>query len=228
MDQPGLPAGDHFEALRGLGRINTMSRAAAVFGKPLREMALGRSADSPLRVLDVACGGGDTSIWLMRFARRTRLNLSVTGLDISPTALAFASKQADSAGVAVYWIQRNALEEGLPDGFDVILCSLFLHHLRVEQGTALLREMAERARMAVLLNDLVRSRPGLWLSQVVPRLLCRSYVVHNDAVSSVRAAFTIDEVRDMALAAGMRGATISRLWPERFLLSYRRDGPDSL
>ena len=53
-------------------------------------------------------------------------------------------------------------------------------------------------------------------------LLTRSPVVRVDAVRSVRAAFTMAEVQAMSLVAGLNGATISRRWPCRYLLAWRR------
>jgi len=47
-------------------------------------------------------------------------------------------------------------------------------------------------------------------------------VVHVDAVKSVRAAFTMTELGEMAARAGLAGATIARRWPARMLLSWQR------
>ena len=47
---------------------------------------------------------------------------------------------------------------------------------------------------------------------------------HCEAVwpLSVEAAFTLAEVQALAAEAGMAGATISRHWPCRYLLAWRR------
>jgi SAM-dependent methyltransferase len=57
-------------------------------------------------VLDVGCGTGTNSIWL------ARKGLRVTGVDISPTALATASSRARRAGVEVDF--RPASADRLP------------------------------------------------------------------------------------------------------------------
>lgn len=222
MDQPDLNEADHHAALRGLGRINVLSLSRLPFKAPLVELALKRRSSQPLRVLDVACGGGDTSIWVAGLAKRSALPIQVTGLDISAQALNFAAHRATSKKVDVHWLERDVLGDGLPEGFDVILCSLFLHHLTREQATRLFGVMAAHAREAALVVDLVRSKPGLWLAKVVPPIVSRSYVVHVDAVLSARSAFSMQEVREMADEAGLGTARLSRRWPERFLLDWRR------
>ena len=74
----------------------------------------------------------------------------------------------------------------------------------------------------VLVNDLDRSLIGLILAHVVTRLVTRCDVVHTDGPRSVAAAFTTTEARAMAERAGLRGATVVRRWPCRWLLSWRR------
>ena len=54
------------------------------------------------------------------------------------------------------------------------------------------------------------------------RLLTTSRVVWTDASLSVRAAFTVAELRRLALAAGLRDAVVRRHFPCRMLLAWRR------
>lgn len=222
MDQPELAVLEHHEALRGLGRINLLSLAPLAFRGPLLELAHRCTPSQPLRVLDVACGGGDASIWVAGLAKRKGLSIEVTGADISAEALNFAARRANAKQVAIEWMQRDLVAKGLPEGFDVVLCSLFLHHLTQAQALGLFREMAAHAGKAALVSDLLRTKPGLWLAKVVPPMVSRSYVVHVDAVLSARSAYSMGEVRQMADAAGLGTATLSRRWPERFFLDWRR------
>ena len=220
MDQPDLKADDHHAALRGLSRINRLSLAGRAYKHPIT--ALCHSAPArQLRVLDVACGGGDTVTALGLLAERKGLNLSLTGLDISDEALSFARARAEAVGVQAAWVRRDVLADGLPGAYDVVISSLFLHHLSQQDAVSLLSQMAQGAREAVLVQDLIRSWAGLALASVVPRVISRSYVVHTDAVLSARAAYSMQEVRDMVEAAGMQSAKIRRVWPERFLLDWR-------
>ena len=63
MDQPDLDAGEHARALSGLGRINRLSRSDVIFWPAIaRWPALPKAA--PVRVLDLASGGGDVPIAL--------------------------------------------------------------------------------------------------------------------------------------------------------------------
>jgi SAM-dependent methyltransferase len=217
MDRPDLPADQHHHALDALARLNRWSRSDRILWGPIRRLA---RSDLPLRILDVACGAGDVLIGLANRARRAGLRFELRGIDISPTAIDHARKQ--TGNLSIQFEQADALAGPLPAGFDVIISSLFLHHLTDEQAVELLRRMAAAAERLVLINDLRRSRAGWLLAAAACRLLTRSPVVHADGPLSVARAFTPAEALGIAERAGLHGATVSRRWPFRFLLTWHR------
>ena len=221
MDQSGIDPAAHALALAGLRRINAFSGAVGSLFAPIRSLAQEKGA-GPLRVLDLACGGGDNTIALAERARREGLSVRVDGCDLSPQAVAIASSSAADRGLESTFFQVDALAGPLPDGYDVLLCTLFLHHLDEPQAVDLLRRMGQASRSLVLVNDLIRSPLGYGLAWVGCRLLSRSPIVHFDGPVSVQGAFGLQEVQTLAARAGLLGATLRRSWPERYLLSWRR------
>jgi SAM-dependent methyltransferase len=219
MDQPDLDAHRHTDALRGLRRLNAWSGSVRILWPSVRELAA-LTAPAPLRILDIASGAGDVPCGLARRAARAGIALDVEGWDISPRAIDFA-RQAGAA-LPVHFERHDALHDPLPDDRDVIISSLFLHHLDEDAAVALLQRMAEAARKAILINDLARSAAGLMLAHVATRLLTWSPVVHVDGPRSVEGAFTPGEALRLAERAGLRGATVTRRWPFRYLLAWRR------
>jgi 2-polyprenyl-3-methyl-5-hydroxy-6-metoxy-1,4-benzoquinol methylase len=221
MDQPGLDEGRHVQALRGLERINFWSRSAALVWGPLAELAR-EEPGRPLRVLDLATGAGDVPIRLWHRARRAGVALQVEGCDVRPAAVAHAAARAAAAGADVRFFAADVMGDPVPPGYDVLVSSLFLHHLSGEQAVDLLKGMAEAAGRLVVINDLVRSRAGWLLAYLGTRLLSRSPVVHVDGLRSVEGAFALDEARALAGRAGLTGARVRACWPCRFLLTWRR------
>jgi ubiquinone/menaquinone biosynthesis C-methylase UbiE len=218
MDQPDLDEGLHRDALRGLERINALSRSARAIWQEIRQL----TQTKPLRVLDLACGAGDNAIGLWHHARRSGVAIEIAGADLSPRALEYARKRAEEAQADVRFFQLDALKDDLPAGYDVITCSLFLHHLGQADAVALLKRMGKAAGRMVIVHDLRRCRPGLIAAQLASRLLTRSPVVRFDGPQSVRAAFTVPEVRDLAREAGLQGAVVEKRWPWRLLLRWVR------
>jgi 2-polyprenyl-3-methyl-5-hydroxy-6-metoxy-1,4-benzoquinol methylase len=222
MDQPDLRPTRHVGALRGLSRVNFLSGSAGILWQPLADLA--RCLGRPIRILDVASGGGDVPLRLWRRARRAGLAFRIDGCDISPVAVEHAHGLAVAAGAAteVRFFVKNVLQEPLLTSYDVVTCSLFLHHLGEEEAVAFLHWAASTATHQVLINDLERSGLGLALAHVAVRLLTTSDVVHVDGPRSVESAFTRQEARDLAEQAGLHGAVVKWRWPFRYLLTWSR------
>ena len=223
MDQPGLDPELHRHALRGLARINFVSGSVRILWKPLREFL--RAKGGTVRVLDVGSGAGDVCIELWRRARRAGLPLEIDGCDVSPTALAFARNAGAEQQADVRFFEHDALRGDLPNGYDVVLSSLFLHHLDEPDAVGLLARMKQATSSMILINDLRRCRGGYLLAYFGTRLLSRSTVTHVDGPLSVEAAFTVSEAASLAEKAGLVGATVSKRWPCRYLLAWKRGLP---
>ncbi len=223
MDQPGLAEADHHAALAGLRRVNLLTTSVGMLWKTLSSLALNSSTPVPLRVLDLASGGGDVAIRLATRARRLNLPMTIHGCDISPTALSVARAACEQAGhPEMEFFHHDALRDPLPQGYDVIMCSLFLHHLAEDEALLVMQAMATAARRAILIDDLLRTRLGYALCWVGCRILTRSPIVHVDGPLSVQGAFTISEVQRLAEQCQLTGVKIQRHFPERFLLSWER------
>jgi 2-polyprenyl-3-methyl-5-hydroxy-6-metoxy-1,4-benzoquinol methylase len=220
MDQPGLPAAVHRQALAGLRRINALTRVSDSIWNALPFDSL--AAGQALRVLDLACGGGDLVAALGNRAKRANAALDISGCDISPIAIEVAAEQAAAADLAAKFYVHDILRAELPEAYDVVICSLFLHHLEAPEVVTTLQRMARAARRAVVVSDLVRSTWNRWMVWWGSRLLSRSPVVHFDGPVSVDAAFTPEELRNLAEAAGLSPVTIRMQWPARMLMCWKR------
>ena len=220
MDQPGLDSTRHTEALRGLSRINLVSRTCSALWTPLKHWA-SQHPDVPLRVLDVASGGGEIAIGLRHRAARMELPITVDGCDRNLTAVAYASNAARHNRVDANFYTHDVIKDGLPSGYDAITCALFMHHLTDDTVREFLNRAASVSRLLII-SDLIRSRTGLALAHLACRSLTRSDVVLNDGPRSVSAAFTIDEFRRLATEAGLHGHHLSWQWPFRFLFTWSR------
>ncbi len=225
MDQPGLEETIHRGALAGLGRINQWSGTSRTLWSALREAVKSCHGPprSPVRILELASGGGDVICALAAAARRARLPLVLHGWDLSPTAVAHAQALAGRGRFDnVQFFQRDALAATLPQDYDVIFCTLFLHHLDESSALTLLQRMAAAARKAVIIDDLRRTLLGWGLAWLGCRLLSRSRIVHEDGPQSVRAAYTLRELQHLVRQAGLQDAVVHCHWPQRFRLTWRK------
>jgi len=160
---------------------------------------------SDLLMLDVAAGGCDVSEALLgRSAAR------IVVLDINPRGFRFARKSWPVAG--------DALELPFRDGtFDVVMASLFFHHLSNEACVRVLANMWRVSRRLVLVNDLHRHPLAYFSIRALSAAFSKSVMFQHDAGVSVLRAFRPRELLDVAKQAGVP-ARVHRSFPFRLVL----------
>lgn len=221
LDQPGLDGSLRRHALDGLRTINRFSRTGSALWPVIQRLGA-ETRGLPLRILDVGSGGGDVAVWLARRAAVAGLPVSIAGCDISPVAVQHATEYAAAQRVDnVRFFTCGVLADSIGEEYDVVMCSLFLHHFDEKEAILLLSRMKRAARRAVLVSDLRRTRLGYGLAWIGCRVLTRSPIVHTDSLLSVAAAFTPSEARVLAERAGLHDVRIQLHWPQRFLLLGR-------
>ncbi len=196
--------------LRDLARVNRWLGGSRLSASGVEALSRGRS---PVSVLDVGTGGADIPLALIDRARASGRTLIVTGIDSRPEVLAAAvmvhPRLTATDGLALQIADGRSLPYP-DDSFDVVHSSLLVHHLDPDAARAVLTEMARVARLGVVLNDLVRSRPawiGAWL---LSHTLTRNRFTRTDAPLSVRRAYTVAELTALLATAGLRVGSIVR------------------
>jgi ubiquinone/menaquinone biosynthesis C-methylase UbiE len=204
LDDPAALAGN----LRDLARINRWLGGVRLTLRAVDALP-GRMADGGRAVtfLDVGTGGGDMPRAIVADWRRRGRRLEATGVDDRPEILKAAQRLADGRPNEADPL-RLVLADGraLPWGdgaFDVVHCSLLLHHLDEPDAVALLREMRRVAAHGVIVNDLERG-PFAWLGAWLLGHCCTTnrYTRH-DAPLSVRRAYSRTEARALMAVAGL-------------------------
>jgi ubiquinone/menaquinone biosynthesis C-methylase UbiE len=186
-------------SLGDLKRINTWFGGTRTTTGALRQVAREAGLDR-LHLLEVGAGGGDAPRQARRALAREGIRLEITLLDRKASHL-----PPDGAAA----VAGEALRLPFADGsFDVVGSNLFLHHFDPHGLLQVTREALRVARVAVLVNDLVRSRLHLLLTYLgLP--LFRSRLTWHDAPASVRQAYTVAEMRNILNQLELRKLDIS-------------------
>jgi SAM-dependent methyltransferase len=203
------------EALRSLGDLRFVDRWLGNRRALAAAVVPHLGGPSP-RILDAGCGSGDVLAELRRAGGGRAL---AVGLDLKPLHLAAAPEGIHRVAGDV-----RALPFA-PRSFDVVTASLFLHHFDAPELPAVLAGLWSLARRALVVNDLRRARVPYVFGRLTFRALFRSPVSVADGLTSIRRAFTDDELAEAFAAAGIPGARIRRTWPYRLVAVAERAGP---
>jgi ubiquinone/menaquinone biosynthesis C-methylase UbiE len=208
MDRPDVNKAWLREELEVLEKLNRLGGHQLLLGY-IRELLALTKVES-LTVLDLATGAADIPRAIVAWARKQGLRISVTAVDGNESVLRSAKEWCRD------WPETQLEQHDLlqlpygPGSFDIVLCSLALHHFKTEDAVTVLRRMNEIARMGYIVNDLQRTWPAIWTAELLARTLLRSPIVRHDGPQSFRAAFTVPELRSMAREAGMRNFSVKR------------------
>ena len=161
-----------------------------------------------IRVLDLATGSADHPVALVEFARSIGRSIRVTAVERNPVTLTVAKERT-----AKY--NEISVEHGdvltmswQPASYDIVLCSLAIHHFSRENAVRILASMRTIARVGLVVNDLNRSWPAAWTAWTYAHLTTRNPMTLNDSYVSVLRAFTPEELATMAREAGIQNPLI--------------------
>lgn len=207
IDEPSIAIEELSANLQDLERVNRLFGGTHLILRYLRPM-LRRAQSAEVHILDVATGGADIPAAIVRWARGQRLRIRIVGVDKNPQVLRVSQERIrDYPEIRLE--QADALALPYPPGsFDVVLCSLALHHLTYAEGIGLLSSLDTIGRWGFIVNDLRRSWHGYLLTRLAMHLFCRGRLVRHDGPISIRRAYTLSELHTMVELAGVDGVRI--------------------
>ncbi len=154
MDTESVSAEDFAQCLADLAVVNTMTLARPPTIAFMRRVARGMAAGTRLSVLDVGFGEGDMLRRIHRWGTRRGLRMELSGVDLNPWSTA-AAKATTPAAMGIRYLTSDLFD--LPPGeTDVVVSSLFTHHLTDAQVVDFLGWMEARAQRGWFVNDLHR------------------------------------------------------------------------
>ena len=209
MDRPGVDRALLREELLVLENINRRLAGHRLVLQCLQRI-LDSTRNDSLNILDLGTGAADIPRAIVTWARQRQLSVSILAVDRNPDILHIAGESCRSFP-EIRFEQHDLL--ALPyaaESFDVVLCSLALHHFGSEDAVTILRRIHQVARRGYVVNDLRRNWLAIWLAELLAPALVRSSMFRHDAPQSCRAAFTVRELQTMAEQAGLRDFQISR------------------
>jgi 2-polyprenyl-3-methyl-5-hydroxy-6-metoxy-1,4-benzoquinol methylase len=196
MDRP-QPITPELE--RDLANLRSLNRRFGSYRLVTHFLERWLTPNSSVRVLDLATGSGDIPRLIVEFARRNNSLVQVDAIDQQSSTIEIAREL--SRDYPQIRFEVADLFEWESERYDIVLCSLALHHFSEDDAVRVLRQCRELSQGAVLIADLRRAR---WLSLAVylVSLFYREQMTRIDARLSAARAFSFSEMRHLAERAG--------------------------
>ncbi|HET9418717.1 MAG TPA: methyltransferase domain-containing protein [Chthoniobacterales bacterium] len=154
-----------------------------------------------LRIVDVATGAGDIPRLIVDLARKIGATAEIDAIDRQSATLEIARRW--SRGYPeISFLEADLLMFNPAAAYDIVLCSLALHHFSDEDAVRVLRRCRELSHKFVLVSDLRRSwflTVGVYL---LTALIFRESMTKYDGRLSAARAFSFHEMDALARQAG--------------------------
>lgn len=174
-------------------------------------------------VLDVGAGSGELLRTIARFARRSKKEAALFGLELNARSAESIIEESKDFG-EIEAIRGDALHLPFDEAtFDFAICSLFTHHFTDEAIVEILTEMSRVARRKIFIIDLHRHKMAYALYKVFCAGFRISRLVREDGSLSILRSFTPDELKTLGENARLENLAVERYFPFRLVLSGSRE-----
>src|SRR3546814_130199 len=154
----------------------------------LDQAVVGMRPGTALSIVDIGSGYGDMLRLVHRWAARRGLKVSLTGVDLNPWS-AKAAAAATPPGMAIKYVTADLFDYRPSQPPDIILSSLFAHHLPDDSLVRFLRWMDASAGLGWFVNDLRRSPAAYRLFGVGTAVGGWPRFIRHDGLISITRAF---------------------------------------
>ncbi len=193
---------DFRACLVDLAKVNRVTLAHRPTLQWLDRLIVGTARARPLHIVDVGCGGGDMLRAISKWARRREVQVTLTGIDLNPYAIQ-AARELNTTGETIQWICGDAYSYNPSGDIDVVLSSLFTHHLDDSEIEHFLSWMEATAHSGWFINDLHRMRIYMRLFRALSFTARWHRFVQHDGPISIRRSFQPADWQRRCEAAGI-------------------------
>jgi 2-polyprenyl-3-methyl-5-hydroxy-6-metoxy-1,4-benzoquinol methylase len=218
MDEPSTFE-DYSLAALDLAQVNRLTRGIQpTLDFLARVIARTGVGHQPLHIVDVGYASGDTLRSIASWAAQRSVPLRLTGVDIHPYAARLAramSRRQHIPPGTITWRTADVFAANLDHPPDIILCSLFTHHLDDASIVRFLAWCEHNARVGWMINDLERSsNAATWFGRLAWLLRWHRFVRYDGPVS-FRRAFSREDWIGYLAAANIHDARVYASRPAR-------------
>ena len=180
----------------------------------------------PISIADIGSGYGDALRRIDRWAQKRGIPVDLQGVDMNPWS-ARAAAEVTGLDRPIRWISQDLFDYQPDAGIDIVISSLFTHHLPDPQLARFVAWMETTARIGWFVNDLQRHPLPYYALKAGFTLTRRHRFVTHDGPVSVANAFKRDDWLRTFDAAGLpRDAATVKAWvPFRLCVARVKDAP---
>ncbi|MDN5201755.1 methyltransferase domain-containing protein [Fulvivirgaceae bacterium BMA10] len=171
-----------------------------------------------LSVADLGCGGGDMLQEIAKWGRKKKYSFQLTGIDANEFIVQYARENTSRFKEIDFQSLNIFSNEFRNQQFDIITCTLFMHHFNNQELITMLRQLKDQAHKGIVINDLHRHWFAYYSIKWITQSFSKSSMVKNDAPISVLRGFRKADWLGILQKAGIKHYTITWKWAFRWMI----------
>lgn len=169
-----------------------------------------------ISILDVGCGNGDMLRVLADYGHQHHLKFKLKGIDANAFTVQHASQLSSAYENISYECIDIFDKSALAVPYDLILCTLTLHHFKDPELLHLLSIFKENARLGIVINDLQRSVVPYYLFIALCFVFRLNKMSKEDGLVSILRGFKRKDLEQYANQLKLVNTSIRWKWAFRY------------
>lgn len=206
------------DALDKIASINRLLGGNKVTLQGLKSLIKNDETYTPaeISILDVGCGNGDMLRTLANYATKNHLQLKLIGIDANSYTINHAQQLSKNYPNISYVCTDIFDEIEQQKSYDIILCTLTLHHFKDEEILKLMNGFRKQARMGIVINDLHRSAVAYYLFTAICFVFRLNKMSKDDGLVSILRGFKEHDLLSYSRDLNLKKYTIKWKWAFRY------------
>lgn len=169
-----------------------------------------------ITIVDVGCGNGDMLRALADFGTKNNYNFMLIGIDANAFTIDYAIKLSKEYANISYKCEDIFSEPFSQLNYDIVLCTLTLHHFKNNQIDYSLQLFQKQARIGIVINDLHRNIIAYRAFQLICFFFRLNRMSREDGLISILRGFKKQELMDFSERNQLKNYTIHWKWAFRY------------
>ena len=204
------------ETLHKIAQINRLLGGNRVTLKGVAALIRDIPPAQTITILDAGCGNGDMLRQLADLGAQQQRKFQLTGVDANPATVTHARELSQSYPDIHYYC-GDIMEPSFPQQqYDIILCTLTLHHFKEKEIRHLVKLFRKQAKTGVVINDLHRSALAYRLFQLVCFAFNLNHMVKTDGQVSILRGFKRKELHHLSAELNISQYSLQWKWAFRY------------
>lgn len=204
------------DALDKIAKINQLLGGNKLTLQGVQSLMTKVSPNKEVTIVDIGCGNGDMLRALADYASNNNLNFKLIGIDANQFTINHAKELSKQYQNITYQCE-DIFDDKFKDlKYDIVLCTLTLHHFKDAEIIKLVSVFYENASIGIVINDLQRSAVAYRLFQVLCFVFKLNKMSKEDGLVSILRGFRKDELENFSNRLGFKKYTIEWKWAFRY------------